>query len=61
MMYATIYDYAPPERQLTREQETGLRDKATRAVAGIVERVHQISGTNDADVYENGRKPWGRG
>lgn len=60
MLYATIYDYAPSERQMTRSEETQLRDLVTNAVAGIVQRIHQISGTNDADVYDSGRKPWDR-
>ena len=38
----------------------GLRDKVTRAVDGIIQRIHQISGTGDAEVYYNGRKPWNR-
>ena len=60
MLYAAIYDYAPPEHRMTRAAETRLRDLVTRAVAGIVQRIHQISGTSDADVYDDGRKPWDR-
>ena len=57
MLYATIYDYAPSEHQMTRAEETELRDKVTYAVEGIIQRIHQISGTDDTDVYDNGRKP----
>ena len=60
MMYATIYDYAPSEHQMTRSAETELRDLVTDAVGSIIQRIHQISGTDDADVYDNGRKPWDR-
>ncbi len=60
MMYSTIYDYAPPEHQMTRAEETALRDKVTHAVEGIIQRIQQISGTDDADVYNHGRKPWNR-
>ena len=57
MLYATIYDYDPSEHQMTRAEETELRDKVTYAVEGIIQRIHQISGTDDTDVYDNGRKP----
>ena len=60
MLYAAIYDYAPSEHQMTRAEETRLRDLVTCAVAGIIQRIHQTSGTNDADVYDDGRKPWDR-
>lgn len=60
MLYAAIYDYAPSEHQITRAEETRLRDLVACAVAGIIQRIHQISGTDDADVYVDGRKPWDR-
>ena len=58
IMYATIYDYTPSEHTMTREEEVELRDKIDWAVQNILQRVHELSDTTDADVYPEGRKPW---
>ena len=46
MMYATIYDYAASTHEMTRAEESELRDKIIYAVNGIIRRIHQISVTD---------------
>ena len=59
IMYANIYDYTPTEHEMTRVEEHELRERVTMAVAAILDRVHQISGTGDDDVLPDRKKTLG--
>ena len=55
--YAAVYRYGRSNHTMNREEQEELRTLVDRAVEGIVELIHDRSGTDDEDVYPDG-KPW---
>jgi HEPN domain-containing protein len=56
--YSVIYRYAGTSHHMNQNERLELREKVNNAVASMIERIHDKSGTTDSDVYPEGIKPW---
>ena len=56
--YGVLYRYAGSSYHMSRQERLTLKEKVNAAIAAIIERIHDLSGTTDADVYPTGIKPW---
>ena len=56
--YSVIYCYAGTSHHMNQNERLELREKVNNAVASMIERIHDKSGTTDSDVYPEGIKPW---
>ena len=57
-LYGAAYRYGTPSRTLVTSEHRTLRQKVDQAVDAITGVVHQRNGTDDRDVWPDGKKPW---
>ena len=56
--YAAAYRYGGTSYRMTQSERLELQERVNDAVTAIVDRIHALSGTTEADVYPDGLKPW---
>ncbi len=56
--YAAVYRYGETHFNMTRQEKLELQIYVSAAIEDIIERIHALSGTAEADVYPDGIKPW---
>ena len=57
-LYAARYRYSRPSHRMTREERSELQERMNPVLNGIMERIHQRSGTSPDDLWVDGIKPW---
>ncbi len=56
--YADVYRYDVNPRPMTQEEKRELRQLVNDAIENLTERIHQVSGTGDSDIFTEGKRPW---
>ncbi len=56
--FGVLYRYAGSSYHMSGQERLTLQERVNAAIAAIIERIHDLSGTTDADVYPEGIKPW---
>ena len=56
--YAAAYRYGGTSYRMTQSERLELQKMVNDAMTAIVDRIHALSGTTEADVYPDGLKPW---
>ena len=54
--YADVYRYDVNPRPMTQEEKRELRQLVNKAIEGITERTHRVSGTGDTEIYTEGKR-----
>ena len=57
-LYAAKYRYSRPSHRMNREERKELQERLNPVLNGIMERIHQRSGTSPDDLWAEGIKPW---
>ena len=56
--YAIVYRYGRTAHIMSREQRKELQALLNDALNGIINRIHQLGGTSQDDLWTHGQKPW---
>ena len=57
-LYAATYRYTRPSHRMTRQERTDLQEKLNKAINGISDRIHLLSGTSNSDLWIDDIRPW---